>query len=523
MNPDSDKRDDSLNNNLDSQSAPNVFSKGMNPSDASQVASQQVNNFQPQPQPEQPYAPVAPISQTVFSGQQSASNNQPSQPGLAPGYPGPAPSGSKKKKIIIGSSVIAVLIALVAVYIFAFYLPNQPDNIFKSGISRTGKATEKIVNEALEKEKIDSLSKAEVSGSLEVKGNGADYSGSFSSKFDNKNSDSNIKYNAEGSEISAQIIAKLPDSKLYPDVYFKINGLSAIGLGEFMPELVKYEDKWIHASSDYLAQNIPAQEETEENIEVNKDDIAELVKIANSTTKEYLFSVEPDKALIENKGYVGTEKLDNDITANHYNVALNVENSKKYCTALVERIMSSEAYKRLPTINKDNIDKDKADAVKNCQETSEDEFADDNKFDLWIDKKTKLIHKARFTEKDKPGEYFEIGQNYKSGDDIPLFMIVHSDEDSLDIKVNLDMNMKNTTAKGSVDASYGADNEKYSIKGHLEFKPLSGEVNPESPTNTVPIDEILSLFGLDPSMFQQDAATQIEGDSLDSGEDVFLN
>lgn len=486
------------------------------------------NNENPsQAQNPDPYQPsVEPAQSTVqpaaAAPQPTLNTSQPQVTGMPPTpmqptspqpfSPTPGTSG-KKKKITIIALIAAVIIALLgAGYVSGYYIPNQPDNVYKSGFERTGKAVDNLVSEGLEDKKLETYKNSEVSGTVEVKAAGAEYSGSFNSKYDSKKTDSTATYKNPDQDVNLQVLSSLPDGKVYPDIYFKLSGITGLGLDEFLPQLKNYDDKWISVSSDYLASVIPADIDDEASgQDFTEKDAAELARIVTDKTREYVFTSDTNKAVVEQRSFVGTEELDGDITANHYTVAIHKDNTKKYCKALVESVMSSDSYKKIPGVKADSIDEDKKDAIKDCDESVDKDIKDTDTFDLWVDKKTKLIHKIRVTDENDKGTYLEIGQTYKKGSNVPLFVNVHSDKDKYDAKLTLDVDTEKSITKGSLTFDYN-DNEKYTVKAGFEFKPHNGEIKVEKPAGAVSIEDVMKAFNFDPSALSQDI--KVEEDNL---------
>lgn len=466
------------------------------------------NIVQPAAVPPVQSAPQTPQSQPQVTG--IPQNPQPAPP-LPPSGPNKK-SSRKKKSIIIGAVVATLIILLGAGYVFGYYIPNKPENIYKSGFDRTGKAVDKLVNEGLEDDKMQSFKSSEVSGSVEVEAAGGNYSGNFNSKYDSKKSDTTATYKNPDQDVNLQVLSNLQDGKLYPDIYFKLSGLSGLGLDEFIPQLNNYDNKWISVSSDYLASVIPAEVQDESNgQDFSQEDAANLARIVTDTTREYVFTSNPDKAVVEQKSFVGTEELDGDITANHYTVALNKTNTKKYCKALVESVTTSDSYKKIPGINVDTLEEDRKQAIEDCDKSVDEDINDTDTFDLWVDKKTKLIHKIRVTDENDKGTYLEIGQTYKSGSNVPLFVTVHSDKDKYDAKLTLDVDTEKSITKGSINFTYN-DTDKYTAKASFEFKPHTGEIKADKPEGAVSIEDVMKAFNFDPSAIQQNV--QAEEDNL---------
>lgn len=415
--------------------------------------------------------------------------------------PSPAPNSSRKKKrLIIGGAVTAIVVLLSAGYVFGFYLPNTPDRVWSTGLARTGKTVDQLVLAATEEEKLAKTTNSEFTGSVEANLAGQTYKGSFNSRYDVSRSDSSLAYNnGSQKDFNLKLLTDLADSQDYPDIYFQVTGLNSLGAEQFFPGLGDYEDKWIAVSSSYLKSALPVEEETAgQNAKFTQQDAAELARIISATTREYVFSTDADKAVMKQKEFVGTEKFENDITANHYKVGINKTNAKKYCNALVGSFMSADAYKRLPGVNAGTIDQDKKDVVQECNESIDKDIDDNDEFDMWIDKKYKLVHKVRFSDKEDKGSYLEVGQNYTEGNVIPLFVTMHSDKEKYDGKLTLEVDTEKSITTGSLNFEY-KDEQTYSAKASFEFKPSEKDVIIERPVDAIPIEQLMQSLNIEPS------------------------
>ncbi len=311
---------------------------------------------------------------------------------------------------------------------------------------------------------------------------------------------------ADGKDLSVQLLSEAAEGALYPDIYFKMSGLSALGLDEFVPQAKDYEDKWIGASSDYLKSLIPAEStELDAKNEFTEKDAAELAKITTKITREYVFNADPQKAVLTQKSFVGTEKVESDITANRYEVTVNKDNAVKYCKALTEAFMSADAYKRIPGVDEGKIEEDKKNALKSCDDVDTKSIEDNSVIEMWVDKKLKLIHKVRVSEKDEKGNYAEFGQTYKKGDSIPMFALYHSDRDKYEGKMTLEVDTKKSITKGTFNFNFTGD-EKYGAKATFEFKPHEGDVTIDKPKDFIPLSEVLKAFDVDPADFSAETS-----------------
>src|SRR5262249_50861786 len=88
-------------------------------------------------QPPQPLGPppepVSPPPQPVF---------QPEQPAFSP----PPVKRSRRKLLLLIAIPLVALIGASAAAYFGYYAPNQPDNLWKTALTRTGKGYDKLTD-----------------------------------------------------------------------------------------------------------------------------------------------------------------------------------------------------------------------------------------------------------------------------------------------------------------------------------------------------------------------------------------
>lgn len=440
------------------------------------------------PTPEEvPVAPVAssPTSPAPIYGQPLTPVNGTTQP----------PHNHKRRRIIIAALLGLVLIILLSLgAVFGLYLPNKPEGVFKTGMSRTGMALDKIVDDAAGGKAYDQFKKSEISGTYELKIQDARYGGKFSSKFDDKQSNSSVDYKHESQDVSAQVRTDMKDGKLYPDIYVKLSGLSTLGMDEYVPALKDYDGKWISASSDYLASLTAGSEEPKDQ-SLTQEEIKEMAEAVSSVTREYIFTSNTDKAVIEYKEYVKSEKLDG-INTNQYKVSVNKQHAKDYCSALINRIADTKGYTKIAPDKKS--DEAVKSATEDCQRSIDTDFKDNETFDLWVDKERKLIHKVRFADPESAGSYVEVGQKYTGGDTIPFFVNYQGGKDSYNGSVAIELNQKTGTTKGNV-AFTGSKDDNINLTLSFEQKPHNGDVTIDPPKDAVPLETLLYKLGFTPA------------------------
>lgn len=464
------------------------------------VAPQSLDGFGQPIQPEfgQSVPPAQPL------GGQPLTPSGPTPPMGGQAYPPSSapqpPKKTSKKKLIIGGIILALLLVLLGGgYVFAIYIPNQPQNVWKTGLERSGKAVDAIVNQGTEKQNLDAYKKSEVNLSVTASGDQLNFSGQLNIKFDSANAAADLKVvsgtaGEADKAFTAKILSQLKAGSQYPNLYVQFAGLKALGFDAFLPDLVKYDSKWISIDESYLKSiGIKTQDVKNSNDkQLTANDVTEAVKAISSVTQEYLFTSRPDKALLDQRQFVGKEKVDGK-SVYHYIVAINKQHAKDYCSAVVDKLVNTQVYKKYSS-GDTNAAKDSL--TKDCQQSVDDNIKDTNTFGMWIDAKYKLIYKIRVTDDKDPKIYLDLGQNYSGGDDVSFFLNYHNGSDKTDSKLNLATNLKTHASKGTMNLT-GSGTSPYEYKVTLDGKPYTGEIKSEAPAGAVPIQDVLKALGLD--------------------------
>ncbi len=489
-----------------------------NPNSATPVQHPSNQFSQPTSSP-QPAVSATLVTPQVHSFDVPADQNEPIPSG---GLPPTASSGpmsysqinsskpKNTKKILLGVGAgTTLLVIILSGYIFGYHIPNQPANVWKTSLNRSGKALDKIVNSASEKETIAAYEKSDMNATIDVVAEGNTAKGAMDVKFGdskaNANFDISLKTEGENEKkLNTKMLFELPENSSYPNTYFKVDGIKSLGLDEINKSVGEFDNKWIAIEAEYLKSLGAPTTSTEKikNEQINSDDVAEIAKAVTATATQYVFTAEPDKAIFVQKSFVGKEKVD-DINAYHYKVVINNENSKKFCEALTEKLYSTKGYRKLNGGSDTEIEKSKTRDVKSCRESGND-FKDTDTYDLWVDSKYKLIHKIRFTNKDNPEMYTEIGQTYKGGDEVKMFVNYVDGKQKSVGKFTLETNLKTRTTKGTIVYG-GKGTNPYDVKLTMQAKPYSGEIATTKPNGAIPIEQVLQKFGIDPK--QQFAPT----------------
>lgn len=532
----------------------------------------QTNPVDQQPYPPQDAGLVDSGSQQAYSSVQPGTaqqipsgSSQPSQP-LQTGGGVPLPvaatgkgSGFLKKKIVVLGIAVALVLAGTAGYVFGYYLPNTPERVWSTGMSRTGDQVTTIVEKFANPTALESFSKNQVtvSGSLNGTSDGDEYSVvvGLDSKYDSKNTDSSFDAEIDSNEtgdmkVGAQVRTQLPDGAVIPNIYLKLSGLSSIDfLTLYLPNIGDIDDTWIAIEQDFITEQfsgvIDRLEQSSESddreglADVSQSDVVSIVNDVNSTIQEYVFTADPEKAVVVLESFVGTEQSEG-ITANHYMAKINPDNSKKLCEAMADKLAANSSMKKFFGSDKE-FDEAMDDLKKDCDDVN-DELNADKPFDLWIDKKYKLLHKIRvyedFEDKAKnlaeeksecvskysdlysgygmtqsdyeelcsyigdleeEGEaYVEVGQVYKGDNQFTVFSNYKRDTNKentqgrLELRVNADtLAVGGTLTVANTNPESGDD---VNLDVTIETVPFDGEIDSSKPEGAKSIEEVLQML-----------------------------
>ncbi len=427
----------------------------------------------------------------------------------------------QKKRLLFGGVIVMVL-ALAAAFVFAYYLPNRPNSVFKTGLDRSGKALNMFVDATTQKAKLDAFKKTEMTAKVDATYQGGSFSGTLTSKFDPTHLDSGLDITAKSSGdaskvFSARLLAQLQKNSQYPDIYFKLSGLKNFGLDVFLPAIDDYDGKWIAIDSSYLkslgAPPITANDTKKK--QITADDVTEFTKATSAVTADYVLTSSPQRAVLEQKKFIAKETVDG-ISAYHYEVGINKQHAKDYCQALINKLYETQLLKKMNgDESADSLNSGKKNEIESCQRSAGD-IKDDTTFDLWVNAKNKVIYKARFAEKNNNDAYTEVGQNSSGLDNISLFINFHDGKAKTDAKFSLDTNLNTNTTQGVFTVVSKSSDGGYNIKVSLEAKPYKGDIKVSKPNGAIPISEVLKKFGIDPSLFAQAYAAQSSSSGLQS-------
>ena len=340
-----------------------------------------------------------------------------------------------KKLVIIAAAAVLVLLGGGAAAYFGYVQPNNPDNLWKTALSRTGKGYDKLTD-YINQQAAAKYNGTAIKGSFKLSGSLA-ADGSFQGSSSGDNSEYTGSLSTEGLKVSLDL-RTLKSTGTAPDVYFKVDGLQGLGslLGGGDPELTSLlngvDGNWYfvdHSLFDQLSGSSVSD------MQFTSADINATLKAIGTPSQTYVFSGDPQKEIFTLKQKVGKEKQDG-LNVYHYKVGLNKTNLKAYNNALCDSLKDTKLFKILAE------GEDASSELKSCKDTSDlDSLNESDSADVWVDTHTKLVHRVRFTDKSNSSSYFDIGQNYQGGDQLPFFVDINDKSDGTTTKAHIGMSL----------------------------------------------------------------------------------
>lgn len=444
-----------------------------------------------------------------FSATQRSNNLHPvtGQP-LVPSEP---PKSGKKKWLMPSVIGAVIIIILALLWLFLLYLPNTPGAVYSASLTRTGEAVDKLIAYGENDNKASNYQSAAVAGSVQVNGKNYTFSSNLNGDYDkNGNTTTNLRVDAKtqgdtNSHIKARLslLTLKTQGEGYPDVYFKLTGidsiLSALGASGSSP-LGSFDGKWILISHDlikkylnqYSGQSSSSQNRTKA---PTKAQIYDAINKVQAVNKQYIFTDNQTTAVLVKKSYIGAEtKYGRSVY--HYKMGYDKAHLLAYVGAVGQALDSSslndwsqKAYKKdlSQELNINNI-KQQIQKKANANYT----------FDMWADRKTKLIEAVQFDVNRKDNTSVTFAQTYSGGNDYPFIVAAsgNSNGDESSGMAKIDLNGANHTATFTFNLNDNNHGNKTTASGNFSIMPSSSHVKVTTPKNAEPLEEVLQQIGI---------------------------
>ncbi|HEU4914052.1 MAG TPA: hypothetical protein VFT16_01410 [Candidatus Saccharimonadales bacterium] len=407
-----------------------------------------------------------------------------------------------RRMVIAGAATLLVLAS--GGYIFGYYIPHQPDSILKTALKNTSAGYDHLVDYVTDEAVAKDFENTKMTGSYKVAGPGLSTDGAMSAHTDGSNMSFSGDIGLATTRLMVEGITKDAANSASPDLYLKAGGIKGLGAMYGLPELDTLDNQWIvidHTLFDTFARQAEQAQglgvKDKAVIPPKREDMLEAAAVLGVQADKYLFSSDADTAVVRMDRFVGSEVVDGKQT-NHYKVAINKDHLKAFVKDLGAQLdktglseWSKQAYD-MPLSEMLNI--------KDAQSSVDGVKASD-RYDLWVNTKTMLIHKMRFADRrDAAHNYMEFGFNYGGGDEKPFFMTVADNKDGVEGKgtFGLSINTKTNVIKFGVD---GTDRPvdgsgQTDITLDVTFEPSNDKVNTTVPAEAISLSEALDRVGL---------------------------
>lgn len=392
--------------------------------------------------------------------------------------------------------VLAVLIVLgggASAAYFGYYVPNKPENIWKTALSRTGQGYQKLSDYVVNYGR--AASKGETySGSLKLSGALA-ADGSFQGSADGSNSETTGSLSYLG--VKAKLdVRTIRSSSGTPDTYIKLDGLQGLGdlLGGGDPTYTSLfngiSGKWYFIDHSLIDQYTSQLGGTDK---LTSADLKNLLNAIYTPSNTYIFSGDPSKEVLAVKQRIGREKQDGR-SVYHYKVGVNKDNLKNYNNALCDSLSKDKIYKLLSGADPTSLVE--------CKDTSDiNDIKDYDTADVWVDTHTKLIHRIHFTlDSQGAKSSLDIGQDYQGGDEMPFFLDYKDSSQGSTSTLHLGLTLNTSTNKLSLDGTLNTNGRTADDKetGELKFslQPRGETLKVDKPANAKNALQLLNDLGI---------------------------
>lgn len=402
-----------------------------------------------------------------------------------------------RKRLFIGLAVVILVVLLAGGFVFGYYIPNRPGNVWKSALTNSGKAYD-MLTEYATKDRANKGTK--IDGSFDLTGK-LQSSGSFHGQTAGKDGQLTGDFTTKQGKTNFELRSLAVANSSIPDIYLKVDNIGSIapllGFGSALPsQLTKaINSQWF--SVDHTLFNEMSGSNSSAVPKVTRADVKQLLDTVGTVSKQYVFTSDPSKAVLVMKQVVGAEKKDGRNTY-HYKVGIDHEHYKAYVKALCNALKDDKLIKQLST---GPVDCEKAAA--GIQKTDANRT-----FDVWVDRWTKLPHVIRVTDANNANSYVEFNQDYRGGDEMPFGLKVHDQETDATVDYNFAATANTKTDVFSAKLTFNAmgkssdDNQQGTVS--LKLAPSNdSSFKVQKPAKSEPLMSLIFLLAFSGAMQQQ--------------------
>ena len=394
-----------------------------------------------------------------------------------------------KKLLILLMPLLLIGGSGVAAY-FGMIVPNKPQNIWHKALTNMGTGTYKLIEYGSTLQKTTKGLSAE--GSYSFSGS-TNSKGTISMNSYGQKGELKSNFGLDGSNVNIDLRSILADKATVPDYYLRVSGLKLLNshFGNFLSDnesaVSSIDNQWILINRVYIKSRFGLDTGGGNREKITSKDILGAEKAINDVNKKWLWTDNEDYAVLEVTKNVGKEKQDNR-SVYHYSVNFNKSRTTQYLKAVRDKFKTTDLYDSIKdsylTYYTDVSDEDIENYTKDLDESKD--------FDVWVDTRTKLFHKIRFTFKDG---YIDIGQDYQGGSKFPFTIVEHDKKDGVTSDFNLQATLDKDTNKLVMKLTNVSGKDKFAMD--LTISQKNSPTDFKAPTGAKSINEILTQLDLD--------------------------
>ncbi len=415
---------------------------------------------------------------------------------------GSRPRMMKKPMMVAGIAVVAALL-IGGGFVFGFYLPNTPENVYSAGIENTGKAFDALVSYSKSQQNADYKS-ADFDGTMKVASPSASFDFNLNGSTDtNGNATAGINLDVMSNKATANFRSIHAAGNTNPDMYFQLSGIKNYLDSNGLNSLDNLDGQWILVDHT-LIDSYTSQLKDVTPGGVNPATVPSYAQIQDAETKvqtvnrQYLFSTNASTAVPANEKYLG-QTHESGRTLNHYKVGYNKDHLNTYIQSVANALDASQLN---DWSKKANGGKSLSDAMQFSQLESDIKSSKgDYTFDLWVDTGTRLVSKVTFTDTNPAdnGGTFTVGQGYTGGDEYPFTLSASTKDASgnpQQFTVGTTVNTKTNKVSMTVDGATQDATGKTTISFSLNATPSKQTISVTAPAGAKSVTQILNELGL---------------------------
>ena len=441
-----------------------------------------------QPQTFSPTKPAQPLPVMPAPPAAEASEVPPHMPQFMPALTPPRKQKSKKRLFLFGG-VALVVVALLAGYTFAFYLPNRPENIFKTGLERTGQATDKLLDYA-DQQYGKTYKTIAFDGSAKVVSPSGSFDASAKGAISkDKKATASIDTDIMGEKVHGDFRAIVAKDQTTPDVYLKVTGIKNMLTAYGMQGL---DGKWVvvdHTIFDTFLQRVQQTKSTDEDTPTYAQVHDATLKV-QAVNKQYIFTTDKNTAVLGNEHFLGKDSLNGRLSY-HYKTGYNKAHLEAYVDALKKAVDESQLNVWAKAAQRKNASELlNLDHMKQTVSRAKPGYT----FDLWIDSQTKLVNQLTFANATDGAGKITFAQNYTGGSKYPFSLTATGMENDKPVEAALHITIDSATDKISSDfsATQSGDSGKTTITANFSLTPSSDDLNVEVPKGAKSLTELIA-------------------------------